>query len=94
MTRATKLGIRAIIATLVVAVAHVGVFMLIFIVPQFERKWDSSGVRLSLAQDMLISLSHFTSQYFFLTLPMLPLIFGAAVLFVVVPLFRRRPTDH
>jgi type IV pilus assembly protein PilC len=88
MTRATKLGIRVIVAILVIVTTHVGAFMLIFIVPQFERKWDSYGLPLSLGQELLISASHMTSQYWFLVLPMVPLILGAAVLFVVGPFFR------
>ncbi len=85
-----RLGNRIALAAFVVVVSHVAGFVLIFIVPQFKIRWDSAGVRLPLAKELLIQVSDFMAQWWHMVLPF---VFAAAVLFVVAPMLRSRPAS-
>ena len=82
-----RLGNRVALAVFVIVASHVGSFFLIFIVPQFKRRWDNAGARLPLSKELLIRVSDFLAQWFYVVLPM---VFAAAVLFVVAPMLRSR----
>ena len=85
-----RFGNRIALATFVVVVSHVAGFVLIFIVPQFKMRWDNAGASLPLSKELLIRASDFMAQWFYVVLPM---VFAAAVLFVVAPMLRSRPAS-
>ena len=84
-----RLGKRIALATFVVVASHVGGFVLVFIVPEFKRRWDGLGVRSPPAKLLVVQVSDFMQEWW---LVISPFIFLAAVLFVVMPLLRSRPT--
>lgn len=83
-----KFGTRLVIAGVVLALWHVVSFPLIFIVPRYKKVWDDAGVRLSFSKELLIRISDFMAQWWFIVLPA---VIAAAVLFAVWPYIIRRP---
>lgn len=82
-----KFGTRLIIAGVVLALWHVVSIVLIFIVPRYKIVWDNAGVRLPLSKELLIRISDFMAQWWFVALPA---VIAAAVLFAVWPFIIRR----
>lgn len=81
-----RLGLRLAVALLFLALTHAGVFVLIYVVPSYKKKWGDLGADLSNSKRLLIELSDWVARYWY---AVLPAFFLVAVLFVVTPFVTR-----